>query len=141
MESAKEKAIREAYGEHWDKVKNTVNTETGWCMMYNSDNQKVSENFIDLGFTQTYVSENIDSGYNHDTNTHEWRPKSLQGIYTNNGWTRIESEADLPTEKCLYKVILKTGEYDTYPFMKDDGEYWINTFSHYEKIEFKPPIY
>ncbi len=35
------------------------------------------------------------------------RPKSLQGIETNNGWIKIESEVDLPTTICDCWVIRK----------------------------------
>lgn len=137
METAKEKAIREAYGEHWDKVKDFVD-DNGY--IYEDDAKDILWKKLVNGIIHSRIYhvevDIIDRGCYDDM-----RPKSLQGIETNNGWTRIESEADLPTEQCLYKVILKTGEFDTYPFMKDDEEYWINTFSHYEKIEFKKPIY
>lgn len=39
---------------------------------------------------------------NFDVSGHEIRPKSLSGIENNNGWTKIEREADLP----------KIGQYD-----------------------------
>jgi len=33
----------------------------------------------------------------HKTDNHLYMPASLKGIETNNGWTRIDSEEDLPT--------------------------------------------
>lgn len=129
MESAKEKAIREAYGERYEHLKHHLD-ENGW--------------FPDeiLG-EEIWVLSECERRIDHSTFVTDvfWRISGLQGIETNNEWTQIESQADLPTQECLYKVVLVTGEYDTYPFMKGDEEYWINTFSHYEKIEYKKPIY
>lgn len=88
MESAKEKAIREAYGEHWETVKEQVN-ENGY--LYHPRGGEVTfDPFI--GFMEEHPTDDA------------YRPNSLQGIETNNGWTRIESEADLPNEDGYYEV-------------------------------------
>jgi len=42
---------------------------------------------------------------NHIDGKYEWRPLSLKGIESNNGWVRIESEEDLPKEKELFHFI------------------------------------
>lgn len=49
------------------------------------------------------------------------RPKSISGIENNNGWVKIESEADLPKEniECFYRVVVSK------PYI-NEGEY-INT--------------
>jgi hypothetical protein len=77
--NAKEQKIKEAYGEYWETVKDYVG-ENGWIndfyLPYNINKEKFPlEHFANL-----------------------WRPKPLSGIENNNGWIRIESEADLPKE-------------------------------------------
>lgn len=89
MNELKQEAIKKAYGEYWDKVKD-----------YDYDN----------GWLSTKIISPIDLEYSwNDIETKEcsinvenvlFRPKSLQGIENNNGWIRIESENDLPKEKC-----------------------------------------
>jgi len=62
---------------------------------------------------------------------------------SNNGWIKIESEADLPKEGKIFWV-MKIGY--SYPIVErlynDDANYWLNQFTHYQPIR-KPelPIY
>lgn len=91
----REEKIQEAYGEYWETVKNYVD-ESGHCTMYDKST-KVSPNFLELGMSREYVESKIESGLDNDSNL-IWRPKSLQEIDNNNGWIKIESEADLPKE-------------------------------------------
>lgn len=35
----------------------------------------------------------------------KWRPESLSGIENNRGWTRIESEEDMPKDKTIDVII------------------------------------
>lgn len=71
------------------------------------------------------------------------RPKSLQGIEDNNGWIKIESEDDLPKEGDLFWVMKKGYNYPLFePMYHDDGEYWLQWYTHYQPIlKPKPPIY
>ena len=72
-----------------------------------------------------------------------WRCKSLKGIENNNGWTRIESEADLPKEGNYFVVKNKTVIETSY-FMPDNDFSLIEwrNITHYQPIEKpKPPIY
>ena len=85
---AKQEAIKKAYGEYWELVKDLVRTDGS-----------LSE--------PVWIGSDIDIDYD-DFSTGYFRPKSLKGIENNNGWIRIESEADLP-EKEFYKG------YHTYP--------------------------
>lgn len=73
----------------------------------------------------------------------EWRPKSLQGIENNNGWIKIESEADLPKEDGFYYVVdSETGNITDRFFSCDDNGYFYAFSSHYQPIQKpKPPIY
>ena len=72
-----------------------------------------------------------------------FRPKSLQGIENNNGWIKIESEDDLPKEGELFWVKKIGYDYPLFePMYHDDGEYWLQWYTHYQPIEKpKPPIY
>lgn len=71
------------------------------------------------------------------------RPKSLEGIEYNNGWIKIESEADLPTEIGIYWVKDRFRE-NVYKqsFSEELKKAWMKVFTHYQPIEKpQPPIY
>lgn len=112
MESAKEKAIREAYGEHWDKLQDFVD-DNGY--IYEDDAKDIIWEKVVNGRIHSRIYhievDIIDRGCYDDM-----RPKSLQGIETNNGWTRIESEADLPTDGILkyHSAWFKDGKLTNY---------------------------
>lgn len=133
----KQKAIEKAYGEHWEAVKDYVD-ENGWV------------------YTQTKHFNNI-SGLSHSNlqttifnseMEYYWRPKSLQGIETNNGWIKIESESDLPSEKIKVWFFTfgeeKIGTF--HPLLKEfrteSNIYNYGSVTHYQPIiKPKPPIY
>ncbi|MCT3693471.1 hypothetical protein HZQ92_18035, partial [Elizabethkingia anophelis] len=90
MEIPKLQAIKAAYGEYWDKVKDYVN-KNGWC-----DFKSV---FGDIDNGKGLEGIELETMDNYDPKYCYWkRPKSLSGIENNRGWTRIESEKDLPKE-------------------------------------------
>ena len=126
MEISKLKAIAKAYGEHWEKVKDFVD-ENGWFDMKFYDEGNFEDEFFD----------------NCDVKNAFIRPKSLAGIENNNGWIKIESEADLPKKGTSCHVILKSGV--TCVFIDlDDSEYLTlkNRGTHYQPIvKPEPPIY
>lgn len=81
-------------------------------------------------------------------------PSSLEGIETNNGWTRIESEADLPKESTYCWFILKGVDKIQYGrfilslsnvkrfFLYDGDNYNYSEVTHYQPIiKPQPPIY
>lgn len=124
----KEEAIREAYGVHYPIIKNSLN-ENGYIL--NAVGTPVFVPSIgELDF--------IDDGF-------LFRPKSLQGIETNNGWIRIESEADLPKESGHYLIILKNIgiKIDFWKNYESEFELWNkDSITHYQPIiKPKPPIY
>jgi hypothetical protein len=120
--------IQEAYGEHWETVKN-----------YIDENGNFSK--VDLLISGLKYYELSSISFNHNDTT--FRPKSLQGIENNNGWIKIESEDDLPK---------KLGEFD---FMYEDRiirmgfnpkfedlKNCTKVYTHYRPIEKpQPPIY
>jgi len=126
----KQKAIQEAYGEHWEQVRLRVN-ENGW---YSLPNGKKSESFCDfLGNCDMRAAA-------------EFRPKSLTFLEANNGWTRIEPDgSNLPATEAMYKVIDDSGYvrdfqwYDNEPAHELWKEYGI---THYRPVtELPKPIY
>lgn len=70
------------------------------------------------------------------------QPSELAGIYNNNGWTKIESEDDLP-EKGYYEVVVrKTGEITRATLDNEFRKSLSIYYSHYKKIQIlDAPIY
>lgn len=128
----KQEKIQEAYGEHWDNVKYFV-YENGWCSTRkNIDFENIRQSF--------------EIEYKRFT-TYHWRPISLKGIENNNGWIKIESEADLPKEKKYLFLIDKKGGFEEKPFefnpnIKESIRYIMLFSSHYQPIINQlPPVY
>ena len=74
--------------------------------------------------------------------------KKAYGIENNNGWIRIESEADLPKEGMHHSILLDSEcingyrNYDIIVFYEVNSRYRKKEISHYQPIE-EPlkPIY
>lgn len=119
--TAKQQVIENAYGEYWEKVKDRLSRDA-WFTPPAFENRTWSTIAFDNGWDVMGTSV---------------RPKSLDSIETNNGWTKIESEEDLPKDKIHtpYRIIDKNKNIIDYWF--DDGmiDYWLNNFTHYKPIE------
>ena len=125
--NAKQEAIKKAYGEYF--IHADIN---GWIKfgMYCPS---------DLGIED--YDEIVDT-------IGIWRCKSLQGIENNNGWIKIESEADLPKEGMHHSILLDSEcingyrNYDVIVFYEVNSKFRKKEISHYQPI-FKPnpPIY
>ena len=127
---AKQEAIKKAYGEYWEKLEYFINKD-GWAYNY----------FEEIGI-EIFGSEA------DFKNSIFWRPKSLQGIENNNGWIKIESEADLPKEGMHHSILLDSEcingyrNYDVIVFYEVNSRFRKKEISHYQPIEFqKPPIF
>ena len=128
---AKEQKIKEAYGEHWETVKDYVDKK-GWL------NKRVFQikdiSYEDLNMICLHANGHC-------------LPDCLQGIETNNGWIRIESEADLPKENGLFFVMHKdnkTSPINEFFIVGDmyQENIWMQYFTHYQPItKPNPPIY
>ena len=123
---AKQEAIKKAYSEYWENVKDYVD-ENGW----------IDNNISKFTFGQL---KNLDLEYKNDV---LFRPKSLQGIENNNGWVKIESEADLPNNEKVWiytsnnRVLISSKAVLNWVLKNPD-----NKITHYQPIEKpKPPIY
>ena len=127
----KQETIAKAYGEHWETVKDFVD-ENG---LIRYDNYKYFKLFL------------FDRMVAYDSKGVFWIPKSLKGIENNNGWIKIESEADLPKESGFY--FGKDYEFGTDIMYFDfetkkwkDLSGYIQQATHYQPIvKPEPPIY
>lgn len=122
----KQEKIKQAYGEHWDKVCEYVDGK-GWCVGY---------------WNICEVLNGISKPRSQGT---KWRPKSLDGLEDNNGWTKIESDGDLPKESGKYHVIYENRLNNIateYFNLKSNGWDSFLRVTHYQPIiKPKPPIY
>lgn len=128
----KQEAIKAAYGEFWERL-------SPFQQEY-----ALSENgTVQIGYTEEQKKLFSDIRKSGLFNVKPTMPKSLSGIGTNNGWTRIESEEDLPKEPGRYFVMNKfiTDPYTTI-FEETLKEIWLEVVSHYQPIQVpKPPIF
>ena len=129
---AKQEAIKKAYGEYWELVKDYVD-ENGWIFW--SDKNPIGI------YNNRYLEYK-------DENPNYWRPESLQGIENNNGWIKIESEADLPNDEDAIYWALKNSkavciELKTPINLKElFSDFLKDKITHYQLIEQpKPPIF
>jgi len=123
----KKEKIQEAYGEYWELVKDVV-SEHGW----------VNRDLLNIDDINDFHTESV--FYVDDT----LRPKSLQGIENNNGWVKIESEADLPIDKSTQYSTCKEDKVFQSTINCGTVKHWFNIgkITHYQPIT-KPlkPIY
>lgn len=117
----KEEKIKEAWGEYYEKNKDSID-ENGYMLGNYKSYPNIKFDVEDFTYLQ---------------------PKSLQGIENNNGWIKIESEDDLPNDNGRYWVIHKCDiifvsvEY----FFRKRWESILDV-THYQPIEKpKPPLY
>jgi hypothetical protein len=146
-QTTKEEVIKEAYGEYYEIAKQFVD-ENGWIDRFK---QSYYLNIGNWGLVDPPIIKNI-LGFNDSAGIQiyndKWRPSILRGIENNNGWTKIESEEDLPKEDVMYKLgFFKSSD----KFYQDSNLCNLKTalcalreshYTHYRQIsEFKPPIF
>lgn len=138
----KQEKIQEAYGEHWETVKDYVD-ENGWMTL----SFAIRANIGEIG-SNTYQFQGIEKG------NHKYcRILTLSELEANNGWIKIESEGDLPKEDYgQYHVYSENEMYSNEPknqgiepFWTNDkskSHEWMDNFTHYQPIvKPQPPIY
>jgi hypothetical protein len=140
--NAKQKVIKNAYGEYWEKVKDYVD-ENGFINTYSTkiSPHSLKYSWVDIEVSKKWIDDKIGD-------TICFRPKSLQGIENNNGWIKIESEADLPKEGMHHSILLDSEcingyrNYDVIVFYEVNSKFRKKEISHYQPIE-KPlkPLY
>lgn len=74
---------------------------------------------------------------NSDFKTMLCRPKTLKGIEDNNGWTKIESEDDLPTDKTTQYSACKDKKIFQSTVNCGTVKHWFNIgkITHYQPIK------
>ena len=138
----KSQKIQEAYGTHWEKVKDFVSQEGAWINMkeYSGTDSHAGLAGIEMTTMDPY----------HPSRCYIKRPTVLDGINDNNGWINIESEADLPTEPGSYFTKMKFDTKNTFitkfPMAIDspesDKRLWLSNVIAYQKVIFpKDKIY
>ena len=135
----KNEVIEKAYGHSYEDMKNFIDGN-GWLTeMHTSIYYRTTED----GKMLSSLMENSNIIFEEVNNY--LRPESLSGIENNNGWIRIDSEADLPENgiSCFFMVYdqIKTGIFD-YRFKNKGCSYGWGTVTHYQPIQ-KPhqPLY
>jgi hypothetical protein len=134
----KEEKIKEAYGEYFNELSDII-SDDGW-VSFHEDKNRLRNVF--------HNNENIEVSPNDNNN---WRPKSLQGIENNNGWTKIETKEDLPEHWGEYDVVIR-GKIGRATYLRNDmwlvdgNDYPKKTsdhcITHYEqKIKRELPLY
>jgi hypothetical protein len=130
----KEEKIIEAYGESWDKLHPAARA----CALKNNGwiGSIISHPPIDVKLTLVFQGLTF-------------RPKSLEGIETNNGWVKIYRKNDLPQMDCDLFVLdketgLHFGRWELSENEKQNEEnrtFWVKNVSHYKILNIKKPLY
>lgn len=106
----KQEKIKEAYGDYWGECNPFIDTD-GWF-----DKNAFYNNSLSIRYS------NMNELFIHKGDF--MRPKKLEGIDDNNGWTKIESEKNLPKERgCFWTFI-------------EGKEVIMNTFNTFSDMEF-----
>lgn len=133
--TAKQQAIEKAFGDKWHlftpEYQEHLLTKKHWVDM--------SVKYGALSGKDYYRSptpQRLGFMDEIEINFEFWRPKSLQGIETNNGWFRIESEEDLPRQDGEYRCFTKKRNISEFTFLKNATEkWWMDRITHYKPIE------
>ena len=136
--NTKEQKIKEAYGEYWETVKDYVDENGYYDPILNT--MTLQKDLEIFKFCNKFTNKNGVTAI--------YQPKSLSGIENNNGWIRIESEADLPNDGWYSYIcckIMTDGVFNIYNEIFDVKKvkryFNLGLISHYRKYEFKKPIY
>lgn len=130
-----EKAQSEIFGKTFPYLKD------GWIFEGDLGNVEIGIHRDKLDFKVVDYKEN--------SVCNAYRPKSLEGIENNNGWTRIEKdESNWPKEIGWYDF----RNFDKEPFADRENAVWISQnmtkigwfmekYTHYKKVNNLKPIY
>lgn len=124
----KQDLIKDAYGNAsiWEKLKSNINDD-GWCT-----NEAIS---TDIDLLDILDLDNIDREVKSDMQGNLiFRPTTLKGIETNNGWELIE---DLNIDEDEYVLFLRMKEGGEVPIYTciSGTDFEIGYFTHWKKID------
>jgi hypothetical protein len=145
----KEKALnyqREASNE-WDKKTDSLMFSFNWSSTDEGGNYW--DDWDNKPYDLTHQLQQLNQHYPKDLEidyyNSAFRPKSLKGIENNNGWIKIESESDLPSEDCDCYIEFKDGNIhiDRYFYVEKnfDTYYWKNLVAYIPIPQPKKRIY
>lgn len=130
----KQDKIKEAWGQYYQLVKNELD-EHGRYSYYDDNSIKRKSKLWQFENIETHQISNLDLLI----------PSSIKGIENNNGWIKIESEADLPKDyEISYYAWNSENDRDYYVanIWTVINRYHLGCVTHYQPIEKpKPPIY
>ncbi|AGO47640.1 hypothetical protein Phi4:1_gp106 [Cellulophaga phage phi4:1] len=145
MEELKEliaKAWAELIGDVYILYRHSIDSE-GWL--------EVNESDYRFQYNTSIAGRWSGKGYNplakgkRTQNKLYVRPKSIDKIMLNNGWTVLNSRDDLPTEEgSFYTVVDTEGRIVEYHYKETEQlkKYWLENFTHYKKVvPLKPPLW
>lgn len=139
----KQQRIKEAYGQHWELVKDFVNMEDGSCCGVEYSGWNQINNHPSLNEMGIYQEDNFaTTWYDPNQNKHFWRPVSLENIENNNGWIKYDYEK-LPKDQDCH-VISESGVIVVLSsnVINSISKNSLVKITHYRPIEKpKPPIY
>lgn len=131
---SKQEVIQEAWGENWD-------------LLFDSEREHALQNNGWIPNTGLKLLNKITFDFKEMHmifgSPEQWlRPKALDGIENNRGWTRIESEEDLPKEEQVYLFNESTHDMWIGFLYNPYGYFAQKSATHYQPI-IKPesPIY
>lgn len=145
-EELKLEAIKKAYGDKWDNVKDHIRVYDGSVATFPFLMEEGHEDdgfyYKELGYNHTDINPYIGG----DMEPSRWRVKALDDIEDNNGWVCIEPDGSNLPESGDYYMYNSRNEKDDgrnmYTFHKERAVDFSKWFTHYKLIE-KPllPVY
>jgi len=136
----KEECIQQKWEEagfSWDQIKDIVDHEGGLMLDHPSLKTTI------IGYQDAH-KKGLLKGYDFNGSRLKVWNSLLDEIHRNYGWTKIESEADLPKQATWYITINKNGGYinSSIIFNAQSKDTWMRTYSHWRPIvEIPKPLY
>nr|GFA85328.1 hypothetical protein [Tanacetum cinerariifolium] len=127
----KQEVIEKAYGDRWEEIKHLAD-ENGWisdkCISHGVSNGIGYDN-LKIPYTSDEIYFKSYAGWGDNT----WRLIALHNVEYNNGWTKINSADDLPTDKKSYVFLTKRGSEDLHHRSGPDDRtsFFMHKYTHF----------
>jgi len=137
-QEAKQDAIKKAYGDKWELVKDHARDFDGSVLTFPflMDEGHEDDGFFynQLGFNRNELNTYIGG----DMEPSRWRPLILDDIEDNNGWIRIEPDGSNLPKSGEYRWLFESGSMSN--FYYEPGDIMSTKLTHYKpmKPELKP---
>lgn len=124
----KEEVIRDAWKSNYDEFSEHIDSD-GWARYPNFQKHEMVEDVRPIEFR---------------SQRSDFRPQSLKGIETNNGWIRIKNQNELP-KSLIGRTFVYTDKDNIYNYSQYVQWFSISeteTITHYQVVDdLKPPLY